>query len=323
MPVCGAASEPANLPTCQSANDLSVIIVNWNTRDLLADCLRSIHDTVHDLEYEVFVVDNASTDGSVAMVREQFPAVHLIENSENVGFARANNQAIALATGRYVLLLNSDTVALSGSLQTMVAFADSHPRAGLVGARLLNRDGSFQAGRNEFPTLMSVVAEALGVANLLYGRALYPSYSPAPAEEPALCDWVGGACLLARRSAIAEVGLLDDDFFLNSEEVDWCYRHTEAGWEVWYHPDAAIVHLGGASDARSSGQAKLRLWRGKLLFLRKHRGYAEALLAQVTCRLGAAMKTLAHGLLYLVHRDPDSKAACVANWCLLSSGDLL
>ncbi len=167
------------------------------------------------------------------MVRARFPGVRLIENSENVGFARANNQAIALAQGRYVLLLNSDTVVPDGALASLIAFAEGHPEAGVVGARLLNPDGSFQAGPNRFPTLLSTVLGAWGVVQYLTRNSYYPSLGPEHSREAQQCDWVGGACLLARRSAIDQVGLLDEQFFMNSEEVDWCFRMKQHGWQVW------------------------------------------------------------------------------------------
>lgn len=302
------------------AVDLSVIIVNWNTRDLLADCLRSVYDTVTDCTFEVFVVDNASSDGSAAMVREQFPEVRLIENAENVGFARANNQALGQASGEFLLLLNSDAVLLPGSVLALLKFADSHPKAGVVGATLLNADGTFQAGPNDFPTLASVVAEAFGVAAWLYRRPSYPSRSQDECSLPAQWDWVGGACLLARGSGIAQVGLLDEDYFLNSEEVDWCFRWRMAGWQVWHEPRAQAIHYGGASAARQSAEAKLRLWRGKITFMRKHRGAFQAALLVAACRLGAWMKTGFYLVRFALSREESDRVSAQSNWTLARQG---
>ncbi|NLG28251.1 MAG: glycosyltransferase family 2 protein, partial [Chloroflexi bacterium] len=286
----------------------------------LADCLRSVYDTVGDLEYEIFVVDNASSDGSAAMVREQFPAVRLVENAENAGFARANNQAIAQASGEFLLLLNSDAVLLPGSVRALLKFAHSHPRAGVVVATLLNPDGTFQAGPNDFPTLASVVAEAFGVAAWLYRRPVYPSWSQHECSSPSECDWVGGACLLARSSGIAQVGLLDEDYFLNSEEVDWCYRWKEASWQVWHDPRAQVIHYGGASAGRQSAEAKLRLWRGKITFMRKHRGWAQAAVAVAACRLGALVKTGLHLARFTVSHQESERVSVLSNWALARGG---
>ena len=251
--------------------DVSVIVVNWNTRDLLAQCLQSVYDTVQGLEFEVFVVDNASTDGSVAMVWERFPQVQLIENGENVGFARANNQAIRESRGRYVLLLNSDALVLLGTLRTLVAFADAHPQAGIVGAQLINPDGSFQASYGDFPTFVSQFVAIVGLSRLVYGR-YYPSHPPQQSVRTCEADWVGGACLLARREAIEAVGFLEEDYFLYTEELDWCYQMKQSGWKVYYLPQAVAIHWGGGSAHVLADQKWLHLQQNSILFFRKHHG---------------------------------------------------
>ncbi len=298
--------------------DLSLIIVNWNTRELLADCLASVIRSHRSgvrgqepegltpdacsLTTEVFVVDNASSDGSAAMVRERFPWARLIENAENVGFAQANNQGVRQAIGRYVLLLNSDTVVPAGAPESLIAFGEAHPQAGIVGAKLLNPDGSFQAGPNQFPTLASVMLESWGIIQRLTRNPYYPSFPPARSATPLQCDWVGGACLLARRAAIEQVGLLDEHFFMNSEEVDWCYRMKRRGWEVWYTPTATIIHLGGASAQRSTPAQRLRTYRGKALFFAKHHGQIAGRLAQAHFRATSALKAVAYGARFLSGR---------------------
>lgn len=311
------------------APDLSIIIVNWNTRELLTDCLSSVAGSGLKVEgskavpspLEVFVIDNASTDDSARMVRERFSWVRLIENTENVGFARANNQGIRQATGRYILLLNSDTIVPAGALETLVAFADDHPEAGIVGAKLINPDGSFQAGPNRFPTLVTVMLESWGIIQRLTRNPYYPSYPPEHSAAAQQCDWVGGACLLVRHAAINEVGLLDEAFFMNSEEVDWCYRMKQRGWEVWYAPAATVVHLGGASAKRSSSAQRLRNYRGKTLYLAKHHGSLVGCLGQVHFRLASFLKALVYGAQFLVRRNPCLQSTAASHWAVAREGN--
>lgn len=252
----------------QTVPDVSIIVVNWNTRTLLAGCLGSIAQSNDDLDVEVFVVDNGSTDGSREMVRQEFPDVNLITSTENLGFARANNRAIRVSHGRYALLLNSDTVVQPGALQAMVHFADQHPEAGVIGCRLLNADGSLQPSWAQFPTLWSE----------LIGRN-FRKRRPVIEDLAYRVDWVGGACLLARRKAIEMVGLLDEDFFMYSEEADWCFRMAKRGWAVYYFSGAEVIHFGGGSSRRAGDEMLVQLYRSKLLFFRKHYGpYCEGLL---------------------------------------------
>lgn len=264
--------------------DLSIVIVNWNTRALLADCLDSVYAQAEGLVLEVFVVDNASADGSPAMVRERFPQVRLVANTANVGFAPANNQAIRQAVGRHVLLLNSDTVVHAGALRQMVAFLDAHPRCGVAGACLLNGDGSLQASWAQFPSLWS---EVLG-RNLRVRQPL-----PGAAGQPAFAvDWVGGACLMIRRAAIDQVGLMDERFFMYSEETDWCYRVKQAGWAIAYLPEARVTHFGGASSRQNNVKMFVELNRSKLYFFRKHYGPVRAGLLRLSL-LGATVAKMA------------------------------
>jgi len=255
--------------------DLSIIIVNWNTCNLLAKCLDSISQAVRASAYEIIVVDNNSTDGSTAMVHTQFPAVRLIENQQNVGFTQANNQALAATCGRYVLLLNSDTEAQPGALDAMVRFMDAHPVSGATGAHLLNPDGSFQASYTDFPTLWRefLILSSLGRALL---RPSYPSYGPEVEKGPQRVDYTEGACLLVRREAVEQVGGLDEGFFMYAEEVDWCYRMKRADWEVWYLPEVRVVHHGGGSSRQRKTRMEAELYRSRIRFFRKHHGAVQA-----------------------------------------------
>nr|TEU11950.1 MAG: glycosyltransferase family 2 protein [Anaerolineales bacterium] len=256
--------------------DLSIIIVNWNTRDLLAKCLDSIFQTVWTSAYEIIVVDNNSTDGSVNMVHTQYPTVRFIENQQNVGFTQANNQALAVSYGRYVLLLNSDTEVQPGALDALVCFMDAHSTAGAAGGHLLNPDGSFQASHTDFPTLWRefLILSSLGRALL---RPSYPSYGPEVEKGPQRVDYIEGACLLVRREAVEQVGGLDEGFFMYAEEVDWCYRMKQAGWEVWYLPEVRVIHHGGGSSRQRENRMEAELYRSRIRFFRKHYGGGQAI----------------------------------------------
>lgn len=277
--------------------DLAVVIVNWNGRDLLARCLNSIAETASNLACEVWVVDNGSTDGSSAMVREQFPWVRLVASEQNLGFAGGNNLALRIILGlevrasevggrfpvlpsqppEYLLLLNPDTVVQPGAFQALLGFMRRNPHVGVSGALLLNEDRSFQASYVPFPTLRQEFLILSGLGRKRYGEA-YPS---AGVQQSRVSrdnvDYVVGACMLARTQAVHEVGLLDEGFFMYSEEVDWCYRFRAAGWAVGYCADALIVHLGGASTRQVRPQMLAELYHSRVRFLRKHYGPSAAL----------------------------------------------
>ncbi len=245
--------------------DISIIIVNWNTRDLLIDCLAALPWALGSLHADIWVVDNHSHDGSIAAVQHHFPHVHLIQNQRNIGFAAANNQAIQKSRGRSLLLLNSDTIATPRSLEELARFLDQHTSVGIVGACLLNPDGTLQPSWAAFPTLMS---ELPGINRRT--RRVFTTYNGSPVFS---VDWVGGACLLIRRDLIHQIGPLDEQFFMYSEEADWCYRARRCGWHVCYLPTAQVIHLGGQSSRQNSLAMKQHLYRSKLRFFAKHYGH--------------------------------------------------
>ena len=293
------------MPTPQPGNvQLSILIVNWNTRDLLARCLASIYAHPPSPAFEVIVVDNASTDGSPAMVRERFPQVRLIENGENVGFARANNQAIRESRGAYLLLLNSDTLVLPAAFDRLLAFMAAHPRAGMVGPRVLNPDGSLQPSCTPFPTL------AREAWRMFHGDRIRPwavyAMTAWDVETPREVDVLMGAALLVRRQVIDEIGLLDEAFFMYSEEVDWCLRAKKAGWKVWWEPRAQIIHYGGQSSKQASEKMFLHLYRSKVLFFRKHYGPLQTTLYKGILALASLPRLLLAPLAML--QSPPQKA---------------
>ena len=236
---------------------LSIVIISWNTRDLLAACLTSLRTYPPDGDHEIVVVDNASRDDSTAMVRRDFPHVHLIENPTNVGFAAANNQALALCRGRYVLLPNSDTEVTPGALSALVRFMEQHAQAGVVAPTLVNPDGSFQASYARFPTFVSEFLLITRLARWLSGPYA-PSPRPRPHEAAHPVDWAAGAALLVRRAAIDQVGGLDAGYFMYSEETDWCWRLWRHNWQVWYLPAVKVIHHGGASSRQRALGARIR-----------------------------------------------------------------
>jgi GT2 family glycosyltransferase len=287
--------------------DLSILVVNWNTRDLLVDCLQSVHDTLQGLQFELLVVDNASTDGSVAMVREKFPTVRLIENQENVGFARASNQAIDHSRGRYVMLLNSDARLMGDAAQQIVHFLDTHPRTGIVGARLISPEGDPQVAYGPLPTLMSEVVSLLGMDKGLASAASGPACGQTTAARPALeTGWVGGACLTARRQTLEEIGLLDEQFFMFSEEVDLCRRATSAGWDVVHLPWAEVIHVGAGSTGPTSGRY-LMLYQAKLRYFAKHHGALARRVLLWAMWLTTWLKRLSYTFLQRLGLDREQK----------------
>lgn len=250
--------------------DLSIVIINWNTRDMLRDCLQTVFDGLGALKAEVIVVDNASTDGSVGMIEAEFPQAVLIANAKNCGFAAANNQGFAIAKGRHVLLLNSDTLVLGETLPAMVAWMDAHPAAGVMGPRVLNRDGSMQVSATGFPTLGRLVAQTLGLTRLSafdgYRMERWDRRSERQVEV------ISGCCMLVRGAALQKVGPLDDAFFFYGEETDWCRRFAKAGWEVVFAPVGEIVHFGGGSVRSLNHKRDVMLTEGTVRLHRKHGG---------------------------------------------------
>lgn len=231
---------------------LSIIVVNYNTRDLLARALDAVAASARDLPHEVIVVDNGSTDGSATLLRERYPAVRAIANGRNVGFAAANNQGLTAARGAAFLLLNSDAAPEPAAIPALWAALLARPRAGVVGPRLLNADGSTQSSRRRFPTLATLLVESTLVEEWRPDNAFVRRYriSDRSASYAQPVDWLVGACLLVRRAAVERAGPLDPGFFMYAEEVEWQWRIRRAGWEVWYEPAARVLHDGGRSSER-------------------------------------------------------------------------
>lgn len=275
--------------------DLSVVIVNYNVREFLEQALRSVERASERLSVEVFVVDNNSVDGSVEMVRERFPEVHVIANKANVGFSRANNQAIRRARGRYLLILNPDTIVQEDTFRTLLRFMEAHPEAGAVGCKILNPDGTFAPeSRRAFPRPSVAFYRIVGLSRLFPRSRRFGRYNMTflPQDEVAEVDALSGSCMLVRHAALyysreawaqaddasappfpgasGGAGLFDEDFFMYGEDLDWCYRIQQAGWKIYYTPETQIIHYKGESTKK--GELRyVRLFYGAMLrFSEKH-----------------------------------------------------
>ena len=263
--------------------DLGIVIVNWNTADELERCLATVFASEGDFSYRVVVVDNASTDNSVAMVQEKFPHVELIETGDNLGYPRGNNVGLRHLgyhsagqvdddAPRYALLLNPDTEVPLDSLYRMTQFMDSRPDIGIAGPKLLLPDGSLdRACRRGFPTPMVSFYHFSGLAKLFPDNERFGRYNMtfANPDEELEIDSVVGAYLQIRKEAIEQAGLLDEVYFMYAEDIDWCYRVKAAGWKVWYYAPVTVYHVKRAAS-RKSPKAQFEFWRAMLIFYRKY-----------------------------------------------------
>lgn len=299
-------ASPARLPAADVADqavDVTTILVNYNTRHLLEDCFGRLQAASQGLRCRTIVVDNASADGSTDFIRRHWPDWHLMENARNVGFGRANNQALPLAAGRYVLLLNTDAFVAPDTLEKTVAYMDAHPRCGILGVRLIGRDGELQPCARTFPTPWNLFLLRNGLARLFPKTRLIDDLDW-PHDQVRPCDWVPGCYYLVRREVVEQVGLFDPRYFLYYEEVDHCLAAKRAGWEVVFYPHTSVVHLGGESaktvgDVTPGGrQIEALQIESELLYFRKNHGL-PAVLANVALTLAGdaiqVMKRLLKG----------------------------
>ena len=234
------------------AKDLSIIIVNWNTGDLLLECIQSIKETIKNYEYEVFVVDNASSDSSLENAEHKHSDLIILKNQKNLGFAKGNNLALSRCQGRFILLLNPDTILIDDAVDRMCEYLDAHPSTVVIGPRLLNDDGSHQPSTAcSYPTLSIIINEASGLIKLFpkfsSTRGLYIRSRENKSIE---VDWVSGACLMTRAEIIQKVGMLNEGFHLYYEDQEWCYRIKKSGYKIIFFPQAKVLHYGNQSIRR-------------------------------------------------------------------------
>ncbi|NQT34812.1 glycosyltransferase [bacterium] len=256
-----------------STVDVSIIIVNYNVKHFAEQCLRSVEAAAGSLSTEIFLVDNGSTDGSVEYLKPLFPQVIFIDNGENLGFGRANNIALSQARGKYILVLNPDTLVGEDTLQSLVQYMDDHPRAGAVGPKILTREGSFDTtSKRGFPTPWVAFSRFSGLARLFPKSKLFGRYDLLylDPDKPALIDSLVGSCMMVRMETYREVGGFDEDYFMFGEDIDWCFRMKQADWEVHYAPVTKIVHFRGESTRRSNINRDQAFYGAMHLFVEKH-----------------------------------------------------
>lgn len=282
---------------------LSIIIVSFNTRQLLKQCLDSV---IVSLNYssminstEIIVVDNASTDGSPELVRERFKRVKVVRNKVNSGFARANNQAIKIAKGDYILLLNSDTRIVPDTCEILIKEADNHQDAGVIGCRLINTDGTVQPSVGFTPDLLKVIFWMLFLDDL---PILRTSIKPYHMEDKSYYDlshyvgWVSGACLMVRREALKKSGLMDESIFMYVEEVEWCQRIMKEGYKVYYtHKTSVYHHKGSSGEGRGSGI--IEEFRGLQYFYSRHKSPFQGRMLMLVLKFGALLRILFFGII--------------------------
>jgi hypothetical protein len=321
--------------------DLSILIVSWNVRDLLAACLDSIAaapitiipatnspvgagletrpsplaasgegDQGGEVNVEVIVVDSASADGSADMIRERFPWVMLIAKTDNIGFTRGNNDALEASQGRYLMLLNPDTAVHDDALNRLVAYLDANPEVGIVGPRVLNADGSTQSTRRRFPTLLTAIFESTWLQGLAPRRVLnYYYVADQPDDGTFDVDWVQGCALVARRDVYAQIGPLDPGYVMYSEELDWCRRAKSAGWRVVYVGDARITHYGGKSSEQVQAHRHIYFQQSKIRYFRKFHGPAAAFALRVFLLLSYMVQIVQESVKALIgHKRPMRRA---------------
>lgn len=298
--------------------DLSVIVVSFNTKKLLQQCLDSVFKRTKGINFEVIVIDNASEDGSVEVVKRfnksknQKIKIKLIENRKNLGFAKANNQGMKLARGKYILLLNSDTILKENSLKKMIDWMEEHEKVGVSSCQLVYEDGGLQRTGGYFPSLLRVFNWMFFLDDLPLIKEVMRSFHPHESGTGWLSsryfqrqhaqDWVTGAFLLTREKVINKVGALDEEFFMYVEEVEFCYRVKKAGWQVVYAPITKIVHLAQRSGTQAG--ARLGEYQGIIYFFKKHKPGWQLVFLKIILKAGALLRFLIFGIM---KNDPETR----------------
>ena len=308
--------------------DISVIIVSWNVRELLKRALQSVLDDARaaNLAVEIIVVDNASRDGTVEMLRADFPRARVIANTENAGFTRGNNQGLASASdARYLFLLNPDTEIFPGALRALTAFMDApeNARAGIVGPQLVYADGTLQSSRRRFPTFATALLESTKLEQLFPRNRWLTNYRLLNTDDARAqdVDWVVGAAMFARRAVYEQIGGLDERFFMYSEELDWCLRAKQNGWRVLYFPDARVLHHEAKSSAQAIAQRDIYFHSSKVRYFKKYHGNFQGELLRYFLLSMFAFQTAEEGAKYLVGHKRELRAARVrAYQQVLASG---
>ena len=304
-----------------TAPDISIVIVAWNAGHYLDQCLESLAATPPRRSMEVLVVDNASTDGTAEMVESKFPWVKLIKSPENLGFSRGNNVAIRQCQGRYIALVNPDVVVLSGCLDALADFLDQHPRVGNAGPRVLNPDMTLQISCRRFPTVWNNFCSATGLASIFKSSRIFTGEQMffSPHDRTIAVEVLVGCFSMIRREALDAVGLLDENLFMYGDDLDWCRRCWNAGWEVVFYPGAQAIHYGGKTTAAYPVRFAVAQQRSVLCYWSKHHGFWGVLGIRSVIVLHHLLRysfAVASGLLHRKDRAPTNARKQVSGACL-------
>lgn len=307
--------------------DISLIIVNWNVKELLDNCLASLYTAINQPQnnlpaIEIIVVDSASDDDSVAMIRDKYPNVKLLSQDENVGFTRGNNIGFREAQGRYLFLLNPDTEIIDNALSTLFDYMENHADIGIIGTHTLNTDGTHQSTRRRFPTLITGIFESTWLSAYA-PQSIDNHYKMLDTDDNAILevDWVQGSAMLVRRDIYETLGGLDEGYVMYSEEMDWCKRTKDTGWKVIYHGEAFITHYGGKSSDQVGAFKHIHFHTSKLRYFRKHHGYSTYLILRVIILLLFAWQMILEGIKGLIGHKRELRLQRVKDyWQVLRNG---
>lgn len=311
-------SSSAPLGALKAGLDLSIVIVTWNSKDYLLECLDSLRRAVEGLGTEIIVVDNASADGTSTAVRERFSGVRLLESGDNLGFARGCNAGMKLANGKYICLINPDVNVLPGCLPKMFQFMQMNQDIGLLGPAMLDRHGQVHRSGMRLPSIWNTLLRSLAADSLFKLLRLPGTFLMSDFQFDVIRDMevLNGWFWMARREAVQEVGALDETFFMYAEDMDWCQRFRSAGWRVVFYPDAKAVHYGGGSSANDPLRFSLEQGRANLQYWRKHHGRVSSLIYISAVLLGHALRAAGWGLISLLRPGVRERALFQArrNW---------
>jgi GT2 family glycosyltransferase len=290
--------------------DISIVIVNWNAKKFLEDCLISIYANKMDFKFEIFVVDNGSTDGSIELIRKKFPEVILIENKENLGFAKANNIGIKRAKGKYVCLINSDIVVKKGCFFELYNYMENSLKIGMTGPQLLNSDLTIQPSCKKLPTLWNNITRTFFLHRLFPNSPLFGAEEMTYFNHEVLVkvEALAGAFLMVRRNAIGQVGLLDEDFFIYSEDIDWSKRFWKNNWDIIFNPNAQAIHHDGGSSKRAPLRFYLEMIRAKLHYWRKHHNLVAIIIIHFILIFQHLIRVYLNSMIYIfyIHQHQEN-----------------
>ncbi|HUN55336.1 MAG TPA: glycosyltransferase family 2 protein [Smithella sp.] len=282
--------------------DISIIIVNWNTKELLLNCVSTIQQAINHYKVEIIVVDNASNDGSVQALKDFYPHVKLIQNKENLGFAKANNLGIKSSSGKYVCLVNSDIEVRGDCLFNMYNYMDKHSTIAVLGPKVFYPDMTGQVSCTHFPTIWNNICEASGLHKISHRLKIFSGEHMRYFHHNAILkvDSLVGCFLMIRRSAIDQVGLLDERFFIYVEEVDWCKRFRNAGWDIVFMPDASVIHHDASSSSKDPLRFSAELLKSKIKYWKKHRGKIAVLIFLLITVMNHGVRLISESILYII-----------------------